>query len=118
MKLQSLYLPIAIFICACITFVSVTDAYIVAIFGDLTGGTNCRIWITDQNNNRIGGNGYHRCDAGVAKNITFSDTNNYGVHAQVQFSAKNPKTLGPFNGNTCFVIEGDVFNWSFTQGAC
>ncbi|PKY60729.1 hypothetical protein RhiirA4_484764 [Rhizophagus irregularis] len=118
MKLQSFYLPIAIFICACITFVSVTDAYIVAIFGNLTGGTNCRIWITDQNNNTIGGNGYHRCDGGIAKNITFSDTNNYGVYAQVQFSAINPKTLGPFSGNTCFVIEGDVSNWSFTQGAC
>ncbi|CAB4442221.1 unnamed protein product [Rhizophagus irregularis] len=117
MKLQSFYLPIAIFICVCITFVSVTDAYTVMVARDLLIGTRCRLWVTDQNNKKIAGdNIYHDCEheEGI-KNMTFPDTTNYWIHAKVQASGRKKKTRGPFNENTCFRIQGDVFNWRFYQ---
>ncbi|CAB4482968.1 hypothetical protein RhiirA5_382029 [Rhizophagus irregularis] len=121
MKLQSFHLPIAIFICACITFTSVTDAYIVLVHMEMIVGTNCILWVTDQNDNNISGDGpgdYHSCDNNDVKNMTFPDTSNYGVHAKVQGSAREMKDQGPYNRNTCYFIHGDVGSWRLDEASC
>ncbi|PKK67503.1 hypothetical protein RhiirC2_852106 [Rhizophagus irregularis] len=114
MKLQSFYLPIAIFICVCIAFVSVTDAYTASITRDMIAGTRCRLWVTDQNNNQIAGDyHYHECDQHTQLNITFTNTPNYWIHAEVQGSTRQKKDRGNFNGDICYHIHGDVFSWWF-----
>ncbi|CAB5373423.1 unnamed protein product [Rhizophagus irregularis] len=114
MKLQSFYLPIAIFICVCIAFVSVTDAYTASITREMIAGTRCRLWVTDQNNNQIAGDHhYHDCDSNTPKNMTFPNTPNYRIHAKVQGSTRQTKDRGDFNGDVCYHIHGDVGNWWF-----
>ncbi|CAB4437593.1 unnamed protein product [Rhizophagus irregularis] len=116
MKLQGFYLPIAIFLCVCITFVSVNDAYTVLVSREMIVGSNCRLWVTDQNNNPIAGDGsgeYHDCDNVDVKNMTFPDTSNFWIHAKVQASTRKTKSRGPYNENICYRIHGNVGEWWF-----
>ncbi|GET60385.1 uncharacterized protein OCT59_021099 [Rhizophagus irregularis] len=80
----------------------------------MIAGTRCRLWVTDQNNNQIAGDyNYHECDQHTQLNITFTNTPNYWIHAEVQGSTRQKKDRGNFNGDICYHIHGDVFSWWF-----
>ncbi|RGB23979.1 hypothetical protein C1646_773727 [Rhizophagus diaphanus] len=70
----------------------------------------CKIWVTDNNGNYLtGDNSYHKCDSG---SLTFETlSNDYWLNAAVEGSLRKDKHRGPFNGDTCYIINGFVDNW-------
>ncbi|RIB02929.1 hypothetical protein C2G38_2049686 [Gigaspora rosea] len=116
MKLQSFYI-IAIFICINITLAPIIEAHNVYI--DLNAPVQCRIWIEDSTTTRIAGDEYyHDCsEYSHDESIDFQNVT-YWVHAKVSGSLRKEKVRGPYDGKTCFVIEGEVDNWYFSQSDC
>ncbi|CAG8781597.1 12159_t:CDS:2 [Gigaspora margarita] len=117
MKLQSFYI-IAILICVYITLAPTIEAYTVSISLQ-TDADLCRIWAEDSNGNRIAGDGdYHEC-TDFQKTESFSLQNEtYWVHAKVQGSTEDEKVRGPYDIDTCFILDGTVFDWDFDQTKC
>ncbi|PKC03635.1 hypothetical protein RhiirA5_380006 [Rhizophagus irregularis] len=84
---------------------------------------SCRIWAEDSNGKRIsGGKGYHDCSynsygSNFHRILSFPNQT-YTVYAKVLASFEETKKRGPFTGDTCFHIHGDVDNWKFDQVTC
>ncbi|CAB4480405.1 unnamed protein product [Rhizophagus irregularis] len=124
MRPQSFYFLTAIFMFFYMTFVPVIEAYSAIVDLDMTYSdySNCRIWIEDSNHNRIAGDekgDYHACDGsdGEFEEIDFP-AQEYYVVAKVELSTRKQKVRGPFTGENCFEISGNVFSFSFDQINC
>ncbi|GBC37535.2 hypothetical protein GLOIN_2v1844525 [Rhizophagus irregularis DAOM 181602=DAOM 197198] len=119
MKLQSFYLLTFIFMCFYIMDIKAynSDTNLDLIL------CSCRIWVEDSNGNRIAGDkNYHDCSynsygSNYHETLNFSDQT-YTVYAKVEASFEKTKKRGPYNGNTCFHIHGNVDHWEFDETSC
>ncbi|CAB4437581.1 unnamed protein product [Rhizophagus irregularis] len=83
--------------------------------------SQCKVWATDNFSNIVMDTGWLNCEEGdpdPTYHIREITANPYWLHAKVMGSKRKTKHRGPFNSNTCFKFNGNVFKWGFDQYNC